>query len=78
MTENIHIKTDKELLIEFRNLIAMRRTEYIANAAYWKQVSIKAKKNTQEAVDSSNNVALNETNAKKDKAFLKVIDSLIK
>lgn len=72
------IKSDKELLIELRNIIAGRIITSKANIAYFMEAIKKAKKVSQEIVDARNNINLNEQNIKKDKLFLKVIDLMLK
>lgn len=75
---DIKIKTDKELLIELRNEIAGHLVKFDANILYWEEIGKKAKKISQEKADSVSNIAVNQQNIKKDKLFLKCIDSLIK
>lgn len=72
------IKTEKENLIDLRNIVSRRYIESIANAEYWKVVFKKAKKNTQDKVDAGNKAADNEKNAAKDKVFLSILDKMIK
>ncbi len=74
----IKVKTDKELLIELRNQIAGNLVKFKANILYWQEVSRKAKKISQEKAEAISNIATNEQNAKKDRLFLKCIESLIK
>ena len=68
---------DRIHLIEFRNSIAQRRIQAIANAEYWKVVFNKSKKGTQDRVDASNKIVTNKVSARKDKIFLECIDKLI-
>jgi hypothetical protein len=72
------IKSDKELLIEFRNKVSGRIIENKANTEYWGVVVRKAKSNSQEIIDARKSVELNEDNVKKDKVFLKCIDLMMK
>jgi len=71
------IKTREELLIEYRNQIALRQLSYEASAIYFKNRSKKCKTNSQEAVDAVNNFSTNDHNAKLDRDFLKNIDLMI-
>ena len=71
------IKTEKENLIEVRNKTSIRYTEARANISYWKIVFKDSKKNSQEKVDANSNIAINQTNMRKDKIFLECIDKLI-
>ena len=72
-----NIKTELELFIEFRNNIALRTIECKSSIAYWKEIFNISKKDEQERVDALNNISLNERNLKKDKIYLKVIDTLL-
>jgi hypothetical protein len=74
----VHIKSDKELLIELRNKIAGRLIEVKANISYWQIILRKAKKNSQEMVDVLKNIEINESSVKKDNVFLRCIDLMIK
>jgi DNA-directed RNA polymerase subunit F len=72
------IKTDKELLIEFRNKIAGRIIEARANTAYFQEVVKNDKQNSQEIVEHRLKLQINEQNIKQDKIFLRVIDLMLK
>lgn len=73
----IKLKTEKELIIEFRNAIASRMIQQEANMRYFEIVIQREKPNTQEIVDARNNFALNQHNHKKDVLFLKCIDEML-
>lgn len=71
------INSDLLGLIGLRNNISARAMEYKAGAEYWKVMSKRAKKNTQEKVDAENQIAKHKTSYKQDKIYLEVIDKLI-
>jgi len=77
MNETI-IKTEKENLILFRNIIGLRIAETRANIEYWYLVTKKSKKNSQDRIDALNNRASNEKRLKKDLVFIKVVDGMLK
>jgi len=72
------VKTDKEHLIELRNIVSGRIITSKANILYFLEVVKKAKKISQEMVDARNSISLNEQNMKKDILFLKCIDLMLK
>lgn len=75
---NMKIKTNKEHLIDIRNMVSRRIVEAKVNISYFYEVAKKAKKVSQEIVDARNSIALNESNIKKDMIFLRCIDLVLK
>lgn len=73
----IEIKSDKELTIEFRNLIAGRLIERKANILYWEEIKKECKDNSPEMVESIKNIELNQKLIEKDIIFLITIDRML-
>lgn len=71
------IKTNQQLIIKLRNEVAYRLIGFRASEKYWRNVSKKAKKDSQERVDALNMVAVNQQNISKDENYLKVIDEML-
>jgi len=67
-----------EQLIEVRNNVSYRLVEAEANLNYWRMVVGKLKSNTQKTMDATNKIQINQKKIKLDKAFLKIIDSMIR
>ncbi len=73
----LKLKTDKDHLITLRNEIAAGIVKNRANIEYWVWVSNHSKHDSQEMVDSKNNIKINEDNIGKDIVFLKCIDKML-
>ena len=68
------IKTEIELTEELRNRIASQIVTQETAVTYWREVSKKAKKDSQERVDALQSVVINQQMISKDKHYLKIID----
>lgn len=75
--EEIRIKTERELLVEFRNAIAARVIEQRANIVYWKKEIRKLKSNTPAIMQAFEAKKINEEKIPKDIVFLQCIDEML-
>ena len=73
----IKIKTDKELTIEFRNLIAARIIENKANLAYFEKIKDGKKTKSKEWKQANEFCVLNESRINKDIIFVSCIDEIL-
>jgi hypothetical protein len=71
------IKSDLQLLIELRDMVAARVMGQKTSKKYWEMMSKKSKKDTQEKVDAINKIALNEQLISADSKYLKIIDEML-
>lgn len=80
MPEEHVILTDLENMIEFRNIIAMRLTEWKCNKAFWEmkfKTIGKGKKKAEERTRAKDQVASHTKNIEADSLYLEVIDKLV-